>query len=147
MKSSGSPKVVGWKFCIDRGGTFTDVVGTSPHGQERFLKIPSTPAGRADAAVIGMRRLLDVPHGAQFPAAIVSEIRVGSTVATNALLERSGARTLFVTNRGYADALVIGDQTRPDLFALDIFRKAPLYAGVVEAAGRMAANGSVVSRT
>ena len=145
MMTSIDGRSAGWTFCIDRGGTFTDVIGRGPDGLERSLKIPSKAPGQADAAVVAMRRLLNVLDDAPFPVERVSSIRVGATVATNALLERSGAKTLFVTNRGFADALVIGDQTRPRLFALDIVKLKPLYAGVVESAARMAAGGSVVS--
>ncbi len=138
-------KFAGWTFCVDRGGTFTDVIGRAPDGRDVALKIPSDGAGGADAAVIAMRRMLHVADGAPFPADAVSMIRIGTTVATNALLERSGAKTLFVTNQGFADALVIGDQTRPKLFALDIKKLSPLHAGVLESAGRMAADGRVVA--
>src|SRR4051794_41544317 len=91
-----------------------------------------------------MRRILGAAAGAPFPAARVEAIKMGTTVATNALLERRGAKTLFVTTEGFADALLIGDQARPDLFALNIERPAPLYSGVVEAVERLAADGAVV---
>ena len=145
MTSTVGQKTAGWTFCIDRGGTFTDVVGRAPDGRDVALKLPSRGTGAADAAVTAMRRMLNVAEGAPFPADQVSAIRIGTTVATNALLERSGAKTLFVTNRGFADALIIGDQTRPKLFALDIHKIPPLYAGVLESAGRVAADGSVVT--
>jgi 5-oxoprolinase (ATP-hydrolysing) len=134
----------GWRFWIDRGGTFTDVIGRAANGAEVSLKLLSTSPAYADAAVEAMRRVLRAPDGAPFPAGRVEAIRMGTTVATNALLERTGARTLFVTTEGFADALVIGDQSRPDLFALHIQRPAPLYAGTVEAAERLAADGAVV---
>ena len=133
-----------WSFAIDRGGTFTDVVGRADDGAETTLKLLSVSKAYTDAAVEGMRRLMDIAPGAPFPAGRVRAIRMGTTVATNALLERSGARTLFVTTEGFADALLIGDQARPDLFALDIRRPAPLYAGVIEAAERLDAQGRVV---
>ncbi len=145
MMATADRQSAGWTFCIDRGGTFTDVIGTAPDGAEVCLKIPSRVTVAADAAVVAMRRILNVAEGAPFPAGRVSAIRVGATIATNTLLERSGAKTLFVTNAGFADALEIGDQTRPNLFALDIEKPAPLYAGVIESAGRMAADGSVVA--
>src|SRR5881394_2560619 len=91
-----------------------------------------------------MRRILGAAPGEAFPAARVEAIKMGTTVATNALLERRGARTLFVTTEGFADSLLIGDQARPDLFALNIVRPAPLYSGVVEARERLAADGAVV---
>ncbi|HEX3700380.1 MAG TPA: hydantoinase/oxoprolinase family protein, partial [Phenylobacterium sp.] len=135
-----------WRFWIDRGGTFTDVIGSGPDGAETSLKLLSASPAYEDAAVEAMRRILAVPPGAPFPAARVEAIKMGTTVATNALLERAGAKTLFVTTEGFADALVIGDQARPELFALDIRRPEPLYSGVVEAVERLDADGRVVRR-
>jgi len=134
----------GWEFWIDRGGTFTDVIGRAPSGELTTAKLLSASPAYEDAAVEAMRRLLGVERGAPFPADRVAAIKMGTTVATNALLERKGARTLLVTTRGFADALVIGDQARPDLFALDIRKPEPLYAGVVEADERLDARGEVV---
>jgi 5-oxoprolinase (ATP-hydrolysing) len=134
-----------WSFWIDRGGTFTDVIGRTSDGRELSLKLLSASPSYEDAAVEAMRRILGAAPGEPFPAARVQAIKMGSTVATNALLERAGARTLLVTTQGFADALVIGDQARPDLFALNIVRPPPLYAGVVEARERLAADGSVVT--
>jgi 5-oxoprolinase (ATP-hydrolysing) len=131
-------------FWIDRGGTFTDVIGRFEDGAEVSLKLLSASPAYTDAAVEAMRRILCAAAGAPFPAARVEAIKMGTTVATNALLERRGAKTLFVTTQGFADSLLIGDQARPDLFALNIQRPAPLYSGVVEAAERLAADGSVV---
>jgi 5-oxoprolinase (ATP-hydrolysing) len=133
-----------WSFWIDRGGTFTDVIGHSSAGDEVSLKLLSASPAYEDAAVEAMRRVLDAKPGAPFPAARVEAIKMGTTVATNALLERRGARTLFVTTQGFADSVLIGDQARPDLFALNIQRPAPLYAGVIEADERLAADGGVV---
>jgi 5-oxoprolinase (ATP-hydrolysing) len=134
-----------WRFWIDRGGTFTDVIGCSPEGRISTLKLPSVAATYADPAVEAMRRLLDVDPLAEFPAERIDSIRVGATVATNALLERRGAKTLFVTTAGFADALEIGDQSRPDLFALTIQKPQPLYAGVIEAHERLDARGAVLT--
>jgi 5-oxoprolinase (ATP-hydrolysing) len=134
-----------WCFWIDRGGTFTDVIGQAPDGAETSLKLLSASPAYEDAAVEAMRRLLGARAGTPFPAERVASIRMGTTVATNVLLERRGAKTLFVVTAGFADALVIGDQTRPDLFALDIVRPPPLYARVVEAAERMGADGAAVA--
>jgi len=133
-----------WTFWIDRGGTFTDVIGVDGAGGEHTLKLLSSSPSYEDAAVEAMRRLLGVADGDVFPAERVAAIKMGTTVATNALLERKGARTLFVTTEGFADSVLIGDQSRPDLFALEIVRPAPLYAGVVEARERLAADGAVV---
>ncbi len=138
------PATQGWNFWIDRGGTFTDVIAGAPDGQECSLKLPSKAIAYEDAAVEAMRRLMGVAPGAPFPAERVAAIRMGTTVATNTLLERSGAKTLFVTTAGFADALIIGDQTRPSLFALDIVKVAPLHAGVVEAKERLGADGKAV---
>ena len=129
---------------IDRGGTFTDVICHHPSGRTHTLKLLSSSDAYDDAAVEGMRRLLGCEAGAPFPAERVAAIKMGTTVATNALLERKGAKTLYVTTRGFADALVIGDQARPALFALDIEKRPPLYGGVIEADERLGADGQIV---
>jgi 5-oxoprolinase (ATP-hydrolysing) len=143
-KSSPRPARSGWEFWIDRGGTFTDVIGRGPDGRETSAKLLSVSPSYEDAGVEAMRRLLGAAPGAPFPADAVASIKLGTTVATNALLERKGARTLLVTTRGFADALIIGDQARPHLFDLDIVRPAPLHAGVVETDERLDASGAVV---
>lgn len=132
-------------FWIDRGGTFTDVIARADDGTETSLKLLSSSPAYDDAAVEAMRRVLAVRPGDRFPAHRVEAIRMGTTVATNALLERRGAKTLLVVTAGFADALLIGDQSRPDLFALNVVRPPLLYAGVVEAAERLAADGAVVA--
>ena len=134
-----------WSFSIDRGGTFTDVIARRDDGQVATLKLLSASSVYTDAAVEGMRRILGAAPDAPFPAERVRAIRMGTTVATNALLERRGAKTLFVTTEGFADALVIGDQSRPELFALNIVRPAPLYSRVVEVRERLAADGALVT--
>ena len=134
----------GWEFWIDRGGTFTDVIARAPDGSETSVKLLSASEAYEDAGVEAMRRLMGVLAGAAFPAEQVVSIKLGTTVATNALLERKGARTLFVTTRGFADALVIGDQARPSLFVLDIVRPVSLYAGVIEADERLEAAGAMI---
>jgi 5-oxoprolinase (ATP-hydrolysing) len=137
-----------WRFWIDRGGTFTDVIGQvvggPDAGAETSLKLLSASAAYPDAAVEAMRRILGAAPGAPFPADRVESIKMGTTVATNALLERAGAKTLFVTTKGFADSVLIGDQARPDLFALTIVKPAPLYSGVVEADERLDAAGGMV---
>ena len=136
--------MTGWSFWIDRGGTFTDVVARDPDGAEHTLKLLSQSPAYADAAVEAMRRLLGAQPDQPFPAERVEAIKMGTTVATNALLERKGAATLLVTTKGFADALVIGDQSRPELFALDLVRPDPLYAAVLEADERLASDGAEV---
>ena len=134
-----------WEFWVDRGGTFTDVVARRPDGVVDALKLLSVAPGRyLDATVPGIRRLLE-RHGAT--GAAISRVRVGTTVATNALLERSGARTLLVTNAGLGDALAIGTQERPQLFRRHIELPAPLYETVIEARGRVDAEGHELEAT
>ncbi len=132
----------GWRFWIDRGGTFVDVIARSPDGRLHAAKLLSNdPARGADAVLAGIGRFLDVPGGQPLPLERIAEVRVGTTVATNALLERKGTRTLFVTNAGLQDILLIGDQSRPDLFALDIRRTPPLYAEAAATSLRVDVNG------
>ncbi len=119
----------GWQFWIDRGGTFTDLVGRAPSGELVVRKVLSEQPGQpGDPAVAAMRTLLGVGAGLPLPPGAVEEVRLGTTVATNALLEGQGAPTLLLITRGFADALWIGDQHRPDLFALGIERPAPCIA-------------------
>ena len=133
-----------WTFWIDRGGTFTDIVATTPEGETRVAKTPSRQTAGIDPVIAAIRGLMKVDDTEPFPAGRIASIRVGTTVATNALLERKGARTLLVTTEGFADASSIGDQTRPNLFALDIAARPLFYERVVEARERMGADGAVV---
>ncbi len=134
-----------WQFWVDRGGTFTDLVARSPAGSISTLKLLSENPGQYDdAAVEGIRRTLEVAPGSSIPAARIGAIKMGTTVATNALLERTGDRTLLLVTRGFADALRIGNQNRPDLFALQIRLPEMLYERVVEVNERVAADGRVL---
>ncbi len=134
-----------WQFWIDRGGTFTDVVGRAPGGALHTLKLLSeNPEQYRDAAVEGIRRLLQLPTGAPITADLVDCVKMGTTVATNALLERQGERTLLVTTRGFRDALRIAYQARPKLFERHIQLPELLYERVVEAQERVAVDGSVL---
>ena len=106
-----------WQFWIDRGGTFTDIVARAPDGVLTTAKLLSeNPERYDDAAVQGIRDLLGLTQGAAIPAAEIEAVKMGTTVATNALLERKGERTVLVITRGFADALVIAYQNRPKLF-------------------------------
>jgi len=135
----------GWHFWIDRGGTFTDLVALAPDGALVTRKLLSENPGRYDdAAVAGIRELLGVAADAPIPSERVAMVRMGTTVATNALLERKGERTLLVTTAGFGDALRIGYQERPALFALRIERPAPLYEEVIEVGERIGADGTIV---
>jgi 5-oxoprolinase (ATP-hydrolysing) len=134
-----------WQFWIDRGGTFTDVVGRAPGGALHTLKLLSdNPEMYADAAVEGIRRLLGLQPGQPITPDRVEAVKMGTTVATNALLERRGDRTLLVTTRGFRDALRIAYQARPRLFDRRIVLPELLYERVVEADERVGAAGEVV---
>ncbi len=134
----------GWRFWIDRGGTFTDVVGRSPDGRLSLRKtLSENPGAYSDAAVAGMRDILGLEPNAPFPPGLVESVKMGSTVATNALLERKGERTLLVATKGFRDALEIGDQARDDIFARRIVKPEQLYAEAIEIDERMRADGSL----
>ncbi len=110
-----------WQFWIDRGGTFTDIVARDPAGRLSTLKLLSeNPERYGDAAVAGIRQCLGLAAGAPIPPGLIEAVKMGTTVATNALLERKGERVLLLVNRGFADLLRIGNQARPRLFDLDV---------------------------
>lgn len=133
-----------WDFWIDRGGTFTDIVGRCPDGNLHAHKLLSeNPEQYSDAAVQGIRDLLKLQKGDAIPANIIATVKMGTTVATNALLERKGERTLLVITKGFRDALEIGYQARPDIFAKEIIKPELLYEQVVEVAERVRADGTV----
>ncbi|HEY6578092.1 MAG TPA: hydantoinase/oxoprolinase family protein, partial [Rhizomicrobium sp.] len=134
----------GWRFHIDRGGTFTDVVAEAPDGSLSSLKLLSEDPRFDDAALEGIRRFLGIGANADIPPESLVELRVGTTVATNALLERRGEPVVLVTTRGFRDQLRIGYQNRPNLFSLKIELPTPLYARVVEADERVGAEGEVL---
>lgn len=134
-----------WQFWIDRGGTFTDVIARTPHGQLLTRKLLSeNPERYRDAAVQGIAQLLGSGADAAVAAEAIECVRMGTTVATNALLERKGDRTVLVVTRGFADALRIGYQHRPKLFVRHIALPSMLYEDVVEIDERMGAHGSIV---
>lgn len=135
-----------WEFWIDRGGTFTDIVARAPDGRLRVAKLLSeNPGHYDDAAAEGIARILGLGRGSPFPPGSIAGVRMGTTVATNALLERRGARVLLLITRGFRDLLHIGTQERPALFDLDIRRPAPLYEAVAEVPGRLDAAGAEVA--
>ena len=134
-----------WQFWIDRGGTFTDIVGYAPDGRLHTHKLLSeNPSQYADAAVEGIRRLLGLAPGEPITAQRVACVKMGTTVATNALLERKGERTLLVITRGFRDALRIATQARPRLFDRHIVLPELLYERVIEAAERVSTGGEIV---
>jgi 5-oxoprolinase (ATP-hydrolysing) len=134
--------MAGWQFWIDRGGTFTDIVARDPQGRLLTHKLLSESVTRAqDAAIAGIRALLGLAAEAPIPPGVIDCVKMGTTVATNALLERKGERTLLLVNRGFADALRIGTQARPRLFDLAITLPTMLYERVAEIPGRFGADG------
>src|SRR4029077_6883732 len=134
-----------WQFWIDRGGTFTDIVARHPDGHLSTHKLLSENPGRyRDAAIAGIKTVLGIPLDAPIQAGVVEAVKMGTTAATNALLERKGERTLLVVNRGFADALRIGNQARPRLFDLAISLPSMLYEEVVEIAGRVGVDGGEI---
>ena len=142
--SGGAATGGGWQFWIDRGGTFTDVVARRPDGGLVTHKLLSdNPEHYRDAALQGIREVLGLAPGE--PVRGVDAVKMGTTVATNALLERNGDRTLLVVNRGFRDALRIGYQTRPRLFDLRIALPEMLYERVVEVDARVGAGGEVIA--
>ena len=134
-----------WQFWIDRGGTFTDIVARDPEGRILTHKLLSdNPEHYRDAAVAGIRHLLGLMQGQPVPADRIDCVKMGTTVATNALLERKGEPTLLITTRGFRDALRIAYQNRPRLFDRRIVLPELLYSRVIEADERVDAAGSVL---
>jgi 5-oxoprolinase (ATP-hydrolysing) len=131
-----------WQFWIDRGGTFTDIVARHPDGTLSLHKFLSeNPERYPDAAIYGIREILQVPLGMPLPSDKIAAVKMGTTVATNALLERKGDRTLFVTTKGFRDVLRIGYQNRPNIFARQIILPEMLYEKVLEINERYSAQG------
>ena len=135
----------GWRVFIDRGGTFTDIVAVGPGGERVVRKLLSeNPAHYRDAVLAGIRDAIGLDAKTPLSAADLDEVRIGTTVATNALLERKGARTALLVTRGFRDALRIGYQNRPQLFARRIVLPEPLYERVIEVDERIGADGAVI---
>src|SRR5919109_5345408 len=133
-----------WDFWIDRGGTFTDVIGRDPKGRLNPRKLLSeNPEAYRDAAVQGIRDLMGLKPGEPIPEGRIGAVKMGTTVATNALLERKGERTLLVTTKGFRDALRIGYQARPKIFARHIVKPDMLFERVAEVDERVRADGTV----
>lgn len=128
-----------WRFWIDRGGTFTDCIGLSPEGELRVTKVLSSD----EAPLIGIRRLLGLEDDAAIPPCAV---RMGTTLATNALLERRGEPCALVITEGFEDLPEIGDQTRPELFALNVVKPPPLAAKRIGVPARATPTGEILAR-
>ena len=134
-----------WQFWIDRGGTFTDIVACKPDGTIETRKFLSeNPEQYKDAAVHGIRSFLSLGSAAPLQKGVVESVKMGTTVATNALLERKGDDTLLLITKGFGDLLRIGYQARPKLFELNIKLPALLYKEVAEIEERLDAKGTVI---
>ena len=139
-------KSTGWQFWIDRGGTFTDIVARAPDGSLLTQKLLSeNPDQYADAAAAGIRRILRLTADAPLPSEAIAAVKMGTTVATNALLERRGVRTLLAITSGFGDALRIGYQNRPRLFDRHILLPELLHERVLEVQERLSAQGEVLA--
>ncbi len=135
-----------WQFWVDRGGTFTDIVARKPDGTLKTYKLLSeNPEVYPDAAVHGIKSLLGIDPNAEILSGQIAAVKMGTTVATNALLERKGERTVLLITKGLRDLLRIGYQNRPDLFALDIKLPELLYENVIEIDERVASDGTVIT--
>ncbi len=143
-RTSGLADAGLWHFAVDRGGTFTDILGVSPAGELHTLKLLSASGTYDDAVTEGIRRILKLPHECPLASAPVGSIRMGTTVATNALLERKGENAALVTTEGFRDAIEIGYQARPELFSLAINKPELLYSKILEIRERISARGEVV---
>jgi len=133
-----------WEFWVDRGGTFTDIVARRPDGALVAHKLLSVSPAYRDAAVAGIRQLLDVPPGAPLPVGQIAAVRLGTTVATNSLLERTGEPCVLVITEGFGDALRIAYQNRPRIFERHIVLPEQLYDRVIEARERVGARGELI---
>ena len=136
-----------WQFWIDRGGTFTDIIGRSPEGQISTRKLLSENSAQyKDAAIQGIRNLLNLKDADSVPIDQIDSIKMGTTVATNALLESEGEKTLLAITSGFSDILRIGYQQRPQLFSLDIQLPDMLYSEIVEIEERVDINGKIIKK-
>ncbi|NOY54338.1 MAG: hypothetical protein GXP58_12110 [Deltaproteobacteria bacterium] len=132
-----------WRFAVDQGGTFTDVIGRDPSGKLHVTKLLSSSPDYPSASIEGIRRLLGLPPEVVLPADRIEGIRFGTTVATNALLEHKGGRVALLITAGFADLLEIGNQSRPSIFELCIRKPSVLYDLVLEVRERINAAGEV----
>jgi len=133
-----------WKIAVDRGGTFTDVVAVDPDGKYHAFKLLSNSPRYRDASIEGVRRLIGLPQERVLPQDGIESLRIGTTLATNSLLERKGGRVGLLVTKGFSDLLAIGYQNRPDIFTLCIKRPPPLYVLVAEVDERMDGRGAVI---
>ena len=134
-----------WNFWIDRGGTFTDIIAKDPLGKFHKKKILShNPIFYEDSIIEGIKYFLKAKSINEINSKLINEVRVGTTIATNALLTRAGDKTCLFITKGFKDSLQIGDQTRPDIFARKIFPKKKLYNDVYEIDERLSSTGKTL---
>jgi 5-oxoprolinase (ATP-hydrolysing) len=133
-----------WFFAVDRGGTFTDIIGIDPTNKIHTSKILSDSLAYSDPVIAGVRRILNVRGDDKIPRHRIERVRIGTTVATNALLERKGSKTALLITHGFGDLLEIGNQARPDLFDLSIIKPDQLYHSVSEIHERLDAEGNII---
>ena len=133
-----------WFFAVDRGGTFTDIIGIDSSNKIHTTKILSESSSYSDPVVEGIRKILNLSENDKIPSHEIERIRIGTTVATNALLERKGSNTLLLITQGFGDLLEIGNQARPELFDLAITKPEQLYSSVLEVHERLDAKGNIV---
>jgi 5-oxoprolinase (ATP-hydrolysing) len=133
-----------WFFAVDRGGTFTDIIGIDPSNKIHTSKILSDSSAYLDPVVAGVRQILNVHGDDKIPLHKIERVRIGTTVATNALLERKGSKTALLVTRGFGDLLEIGNQARPEIFDLSIIKPDQLYHSVSEIQERLDAEGNIV---
>ena len=145
-KNSKTNDKSGWQFWVDRGGTFTDLVARTPDGDLRTLKLLSeNPEAYEDAALQGMRDLMHIAKDAPLPADAIDAVKMGTTVATNALLERKGDKTLLVVTKGFRDQIRIAYQARPRLFDKEIILPEMLYDRIEEVIERVDARDQIIT--
>ena len=133
-----------WSFWIDRGGTFTDSIALDPNGKLLISKhLSINPSKYSDATIYSIKEFLNIPPNKKIPTSCISEIKVGTTVATNALLERKGERTVLIVTKGFEDQLKIGYQNRPDIFARKINLPDQLYEKVISVDERILSDGKI----
>ena len=136
-----------WEIWIDRGGTFTDVIGRDSEGNVQTVKLLSENSKQyPDAALEGIRRIVGSEEDFSLSVDKIHSVKIGTTLATNRLLERTGEKVLLVTTQGFKDVLQIGYQNRPDLFAIDIIIPNQLYSAVLEVPERISAKGKVICK-
>ena len=135
-----------WFFAVDRGGTFTDVIGIDSSNKIHTSKVLSESTLYGDSVIAGIRQILDLSPIEKIPLEKIERVRIGTTVATNALLERKGSKTALLLTSGFKDILEIGNQARPSLFDLSIVKPAQLYHSVTEIEERLDADGNIIRK-